>query len=221
MRNDDRPVGRVLTRREALKLLGMAGAGLLVGLRPEAEAQVPPRLDASLERSDIRADTATGVIKQGVPLALTIGVKAATAAGPAPVQQATVELWQCDASGSYAPTALRGWQTTDANGVVRFRTIFPGWHDGRTVHVNMNVRATAADGRAYRFTSPLFFDDGFSDRLFAGDGRYRRPSGRSVRNSGDADFQRSAGQLTLAPTRTRDGYAAGIDLVLDLRAGAG
>ncbi|MGH7719561.1 MAG: intradiol ring-cleavage dioxygenase, partial [Gemmatimonadaceae bacterium] len=38
MDNDDRPTGRVLSRREALTVLGVSGAAMLVGCRPGQEA---------------------------------------------------------------------------------------------------------------------------------------------------------------------------------------
>jgi protocatechuate 3,4-dioxygenase beta subunit len=30
---------------------------------------------------------------------------------------------------------LRGYQITDSNGAVQFKTIFPGWYSGRTVSI--------------------------------------------------------------------------------------
>ncbi|MFD0634324.1 intradiol ring-cleavage dioxygenase [Catenulispora yoronensis] len=37
-------------------------------------------------------------------------------------------------------TFLRGTQLTDRDGFVRFRTIIPGWYDGRAVHIHTKVR---------------------------------------------------------------------------------
>ena len=34
---------------------------------------------------------------------------------------------------------LRGIQRTNASGVARFETIFPGWYRGRTPHIHMKV----------------------------------------------------------------------------------
>jgi protocatechuate 3,4-dioxygenase beta subunit len=55
----------------------------------------------------------------------------------APVSNASVEIWQCDASGNYSEypqpgydgtgqTFLRGVQVTNGAGVATFRTIYPG-----------------------------------------------------------------------------------------------
>ena len=32
---------------------------------------------------------------------------------------------------------MRGYQITDENGEVEFRTIFPGWYNGRVVHMHL------------------------------------------------------------------------------------
>jgi protocatechuate 3,4-dioxygenase beta subunit len=72
--------------------------------------------------------------------------------GCAPVTNAKVEVWHCDAAGDYSEysnqqggvdetdaTFLRGLQTTDATGRVTFKTIFPGWYTGRATHVHVDV----------------------------------------------------------------------------------
>jgi protocatechuate 3,4-dioxygenase beta subunit len=35
---------------------------------------------------------------------------------------------------------LRGHQITDNNGTVRFTTIYPGWYQGRDIHIHDKVR---------------------------------------------------------------------------------
>ncbi|MGH2567336.1 MAG: twin-arginine translocation pathway signal protein, partial [Bacteroidota bacterium] len=87
MREDDKPRGRLYTRRMALTLLGASSAALLTGsiplprgfgairrpqcvVRPE-QTEGPYFVDEQLNRSDIRLDPTNGKIKPGVPLALT------------------------------------------------------------------------------------------------------------------------------------------------------
>ena len=36
-------------------------------------------------------------------------------------------------------TFLRGWQYTDENGIVKIETIYPGWYQGRALHIHVNV----------------------------------------------------------------------------------
>ena len=61
------------------------------------------------------------------------------------IQGAAVEIWHADAAGVYSGVSgnsgnfLRGIQRTNATGVARFETIFPGWYRGRTPHIHMKV----------------------------------------------------------------------------------
>ncbi|MGR3810510.1 dioxygenase family protein [Jiulongibacter sp. NS-SX5] len=70
-----------------------------------------------------------------------------------PVEAALVDIWHCDADGNYSQYGgtnmqktdysnanfLRGRQITDANGLVVFKTIFPGWYSGRAVHIHVQI----------------------------------------------------------------------------------
>jgi protocatechuate 3,4-dioxygenase beta subunit len=70
---------------------------------------------------------------------------------------AVVDTWHCDADGNYSEYGgsgmqatnyssvhfLRGRQTTDANGLVSFSSIFPGWYSGRAVHIHVHVYNTS------------------------------------------------------------------------------
>src|SRR5206468_1713148 len=85
--------------------------------------------------------------KSGLPLTLIITIVNARN-NCAPATNASVEVWQCDADGVYSEygaaasqTFLRGLQTTDTNGVVTFRTIYPGWYQGRATHIHLQVFA--------------------------------------------------------------------------------
>ena len=42
-------------------------------------------------------------------------------------------------------------------------TIYPGWYQGRAVHIHFKIRTDAAASSGLEFTSQLFFDDAFSD----------------------------------------------------------
>src|SRR6266511_4169786 len=91
MDNDDLPIGRVLSRREVLGLLGAAGAMLLLGCSSDSDATTPtstdgtcvvkPELtegpyyvDEELNRSDIRLEPSDGSVRDGALLALTFNV---------------------------------------------------------------------------------------------------------------------------------------------------
>ena len=193
MHDDDRPVGRVLTRRELVTLFGAAAAA---SFAHSATAQsrtgqpstivpscvVHPQqtealVDEKLLRSDVRADSRTGVVSAGSPLELRLTIAQVSAAGAcAPLAGAQVDIWQCDASGRYSDvndrrnstngqTFLRGHQVTDTKGNVQFTTIYPGWYPGRAVHVHFKVRTAASSSPVYEFTSQFYFDERLTDRV--------------------------------------------------------
>ncbi|HET9855232.1 MAG TPA: twin-arginine translocation pathway signal protein, partial [Methylomirabilota bacterium] len=83
MMDDDRPIGSVLTRREALALLGVGGltamlpgaaaaqpAGMATCMVRPALTEGPYFVDEKLLRSDIRSDPSDGSVRAGTPLAL-------------------------------------------------------------------------------------------------------------------------------------------------------
>jgi protocatechuate 3,4-dioxygenase beta subunit len=78
---------------------------------------------------------------------------------------------------------LRGAQATNADGVARFRTIYPGWYQGRTVHIHVKVHL---DNRT-ALTTQLYFDDETTDRVFT-QAPYRDAGERDQRNDGDGIF---------------------------------
>lgn len=241
MRGDDRPVGFVLTRRDALALLGAGGLAALaaaeVRMRPAGAAgsgpcvarpaltEGPFFVDDRLERSDIRPDPADGSVTPGTPLGLTLRVSRLHGGACTPLAGAMVDLWHCDALGVYSDAAgpgagtkgkkfLRGYQLTDGEGLARFTTIYPGWYPGRAVHIHFKVRSAAGGGRAHEFTSQLFFDDSLTDQVHARP-PYAARGLRRVRNPSDGIYRDAGAQLTLTPTPAGAGYAASFDLALE------
>ena len=122
-------------------------------LAPEM-TEGPYYLDDMLIRQDIAEN------KAGIPLALTLTVVDAETCAPIP--NAAVDIWHCDANGFYsgfvdnspggqandagyiddgsdAGTFLRGTQLSDDNGNVTFATIYPGWYGGRAIHIHLAV----------------------------------------------------------------------------------
>ena len=53
---------------------------------------------------------------------------------------------------------------TDADGVVQFTTIYPGWYSGRTIHIHYRLRVT---GTSYDFVSQVFFPETISNQVLA------------------------------------------------------
>jgi protocatechuate 3,4-dioxygenase beta subunit len=239
---DDVPIGKVHTRREALVFLGATGALLFFGcssssastdptgvssscvVRPEL-TEGPYYVDEELNRSDIRTDPSDGTVKAGALLALTFSVSSATSGSCSPLAGAIVDVWHCDALGVYSDVSdpgfntlgkkfLRGYQVTDANGVARFTTIYPGWYQGRAVHFHFKVRSAAGASSAYEFTSQLFFDDSLTDQVHAQQ-PYAAKGQRTLRNSGDGIYNQGGSQLVLNVTQASDGYAGTFDIALN------
>jgi protocatechuate 3,4-dioxygenase beta subunit len=138
-------------------------------------------------RTDIRED------RKGAPLQL--GIRVRTAPECDPIKDAVVDVWHCDAEGSYSErgeTYLRGLQVTDGDGIVEFTTIYPGWYPGRTVHIHAKVHL---DKRTV-LTTQLYFDDHVSARVFLDD-PYPGESNRDGFNSTDPLYRREL-ELTLS-----------------------
>ena len=94
------------------------------------------------------------------------------AGGCEPIENAVVDIWHCDALGGYsgfdgqrrtATTYLRGAQVTNGDGVVEFKTIYPGWYPGRTVHIHAKVHL---DNQTV-LTTQLFTTREYDDKVFA------------------------------------------------------
>ncbi|MBK8903780.1 MAG: intradiol ring-cleavage dioxygenase [Anaerolineaceae bacterium] len=279
MDNDDVMIGRVLTRREAVQLLGAVGLAALVGCGPEEEVAqtavstptqsvstaaantaVPPTttlpdptatlveaaahgntvptcvvrpaltegpyfVDERLNRSDIRSDPTNGSVVDGAPLLLTFNVSQITAGGCTAFPSAIVDIWHCDARGIYSDANdrsfntvgqkfLRGYQETDANGQAQFLTIYPGWYNGRAVHIHFKIRSSLDDA-GVEFTSQLFFDEDYTDQVYQQE-PYASTGQRTILNSQDGIYQQSGGQLTLNVAEGSDGYVASFDIGLDM-----
>jgi protocatechuate 3,4-dioxygenase beta subunit len=185
----------------------------------------PYFVDERLNRSDIRSDPSDGSIRQGALLALAFRVSQVTNAC-APLAGASVDVWHCDAAGVYSDVNdpgfstigkkfLRGYQVTDSSGVAQFTTIYPGWYQGRTVHIHFKIRSHTGSGAAYEFTSQFFFDDAITDQVYA-QAPYSSKGQRTLRNEGDSIYRQGGSQLLLAPAKTAAGYSATFDIGLQM-----
>lgn len=188
-------------------------------VRP-ALTEGPYFVDELLNRSDIRIDTATGEISEGVLLQMTFDVSQVNG-GCAPLQGVMVDIWQTDAFGRYSDVGqyvghnwLRGFQITDQNGIATFTTIYPGWYPGRTVHTHIKLRIGN-----YTFTSQLFFDDLLTDQVFLQQ-PYVQRGPRSTRNPDDGIYQNGGSQmlLTVVPDG-QGGYTTTFDIGLAITGG--
>ncbi|MBB6410255.1 intradiol ring-cleavage dioxygenase [Mesorhizobium sangaii] len=189
--------------------LFQSGAGVCA-ITPEV-TEGPFYFDAKLERADVTEG------KKGV--ALTVRLQVVDAACR-PLAGVRVDIWHCDARGAYSgypgqgdgrdvdtsgQTFLRGWQKTDASGIVSFATIYPGWYHGRTTHIHFKVFPN--DNSV--MTGQLFFPDSLSEQIFTAVAPYNdRPGKRDTSNASDG-IARHAGPLSQAALReVEDAYQA-------------
>jgi len=239
--DDDKSIGRVLSPREVMKMPGGASALLIGGISwtrlvfaqdttaiPEAteaaascvvrpaETEDPYFVDEMLNRFDIRVDPSDNSVKDGIPLHLQFRVMQIDSDTCTPLPGAQVDIWHCDALGSYWDVSdpgfqttgqkwLRGYQVTDDMGVADFMTIYPGWYSGRTVHIHFKIRTDPAYENGYEFTSQLFFDDTLSDTLFKQEPYASNPKGtvHDTPNSKDGIYD-SQLLMTLSETKAAD-----------------
>ncbi len=192
-------------------------------VRPE-QTEGPYFVDELLRRVDIRSDPSTGDVKDGRQLDLEFRVTRVGDNACTPLEGVLVDVWHCDAEGLYSDVQdrsfdtrgqqfLRGYQVTDAEGRAGFTTIYPGWYQGRTVHIHFKIRTDPEAERGYDFTSQLYFDDGLSDRVFA-EAPYSAKGDRGTRNINDGIYRQGGAELLLDVVEEGEGYRATIDIGL-------
>jgi protocatechuate 3,4-dioxygenase beta subunit len=217
---------RVTRRRSLLGLGGLVAAALGAGAAKATEdgpagvasGQVKCVLTPEMTEGPyyisgerLRRDITEGKPGTRLDLALTV----VDASSCRPLKGATVDIWHCDAGGVYSGfgagassrTFLRGLQKTDAHGVARFRTIYPGWYPGRTVHIHVKVHV----GGNVVHTGQLFFVDSLTDSVYRKAPYDKRPN-RNPRNAGDAIYVNGGKRSMLKVTKTKAGYRGAITM---------
>jgi protocatechuate 3,4-dioxygenase beta subunit/uncharacterized membrane protein len=164
-----------VTRRTYTVLATRAAAGSCTLTPTETQGPYPLLAilsNAAMVRSDIREG------KTGVPLTLTLKIQDLSA-GCSPVSGAAVYIWHCDKDGLYSGynasnnagqqglTYLRGIQLTDANGEVRFTTLYPGWYAGRITHIHFQVYLNNNLAVTATATSQLAFPQAVTQAVYA------------------------------------------------------
>ena len=135
---DDLPVGRVLTRREALAVLGSTGT-LLPSWRRRSQSGLTPErpltptirvwsgpqdagpyyVDEKLERSDIRSDPTDGCVKRGRAPGDDAQRLQHRKRRLRPLEGAMVDVWHCDAEGVYSDAVDRRYFDTTGKKFLR------------------------------------------------------------------------------------------------------
>jgi protocatechuate 3,4-dioxygenase beta subunit len=242
MCNSDSEKPRTLSRRSAIGTLVVLGSAGVLGRRmlggnliTSASAAVdgctlapaieigPYFVDERLNRSDITENASTSFIAQAAPLFLTINAFSALGSACSPLHGVQIDIWHCHAGGLYSDesangttglTWLRGYQVSDANGNVTFRTIYPGWYQGRTIHIHVMARWFDTNGNAtYTFTTQLFFVETLNNSVLAA-APYNTRGNRDTTNGNDHDY--AASMLVDTQPNGDGSYTGTIALGLEL-----
>jgi protocatechuate 3,4-dioxygenase beta subunit len=188
---------------------GPAGGATCV-LSPE-QTEGPFFLPGEAVRSDITEG------KPGVALRLALVVVDVSRCAAVP--NASIDIWHADATGNYSGfnaeagnrTFLRGIQVTGGDGRAEFRTVYPGWYQGRATHIHVKVNV----GGNVVHTGQLFFDEAVSRAVYGAAPYDARPGTRTL-NSQDGIYRSGGAQSMLRLTPEGRGYVGAI--VLGVRA---
>jgi protocatechuate 3,4-dioxygenase beta subunit len=213
-----------VTRRGSLLKLGGAGIAAALGWKAVEASGAGPAAVASgavscvltpeqtegpffLPGDKVRRNVTEG--RPGVPLTLKLAVLDVSTCKP--IKGAAVDIWHCDALGTYAAasnkTFLRGIQKTDAAGVATFKTVYPGWYQGRTVHIHVKVSL----GGNIVHTGQLYFPDGVTDKVYTR-APYRSRPGRTTRNPDDSIYRNDGSRSTLKLKKVGSAYTGSITM---------
>ena len=150
---------------------------------------------SGIVRSDIRPSLPSSLgTAEGVTLTVTLTL-VDTNTSCADLSGHAIYLWHCDREGRYSMYSsgvtnqnyLRGVQETDANGTVRFTSIYPACYSGRWPHIHFEVYqdvATAVASGPIVKTSQIALPAETDDAVYATSG-YEQ----SVRNLSQTSLQ--------------------------------
>jgi len=178
--------------------------------------------DGVVRRDITKSIGSASGVAEGVPLAIDLTVVDSDKCGPKP--GAAVYIWHCDREGRYSmyeglPDAnyLRGVQVADANGKLRFTSIFPAAYDGRWPHIHFEVFDSidqATNGRNRIAVSQMALPKDVCQAVYATDG-YEQSVQNLAQTSLDSDMVFSDGHDLQDPTMSGDvgsGYTAALTI---------
>jgi protocatechuate 3,4-dioxygenase beta subunit len=185
--------------------------------------------ESGIVRSDIRSSIGElSGTAEGVPMTLEL-VVSDLANGGVPFEGVAVYVWHCTREGGYSlysqgvenQNYLRGVQIADADGRVRFTSIFPACYDGRWPHIHFEVypdQASITDSGNAIATSQVALPQDVCEQVYAQEGYEASVSNLSrVSLDGDNVFGDDGGasQLGTVTGDVDSGYtvtlAVGVD----------
>ena len=228
----DRDEARLTRRDSLLGLGGLAAAALgaggvlaaLDGQDAEAASTGPAAVASGLVTCVLTPEMTEGPyyldgdkvrrdIREGRPgTRLDLATTVVDVSTCKPINGALVDIWHCDAGGTYSgfaqegtdgKTFMRGIQRTTKSGLATFVTVYPGWYSGRTVHIHVQVSL----GGNVLHTGQLFFPEALTDAVYKR-APYRSRPGRDTRNATDSIFRNGGSKSVLKIAKNGSGYVA-------------
>jgi protocatechuate 3,4-dioxygenase beta subunit len=185
--------------------------------------------ESGIIRSDIRSSIGdfTGTA-EGVPMTLELALSD-LAAGGSPFAGVAVYVWHCDREGRYSMYSegaddqnyLRGAQVADADGLVRFTSIFPACYPGRWPHIHFEVypdRDSITDAANAIATSQVALPKATCDQVYATTGYEQSAqnlTGVSLATDGVFADDGAARQLATVTGNVDDGYTVKLAVRVD------
>jgi protocatechuate 3,4-dioxygenase beta subunit len=136
------------------------------------QTEGPYFVDGMPNRSDIMRDTSDGSVVEGIPLTLVLNVHAVDEGTCIPLSGAQVDIWHANPQGVYSGVQeqsttgknfLRGYQVTNDTGTVVLSTVYPGWYEGRAIHIHVKVRTFEGAQEAFEWTSQFYLPDSVNE----------------------------------------------------------
>lgn len=169
---------------------------------------------------DYRQDISEGEL--GVPMVIALKVVDAECN---PVVGADVDIWHCNRKGVYtadssnssnasrfntgfcagndsealASSAFRGVQVTNEQGIAYFKSCFPGWYPGRTVHIHFKI----VNNGVQSLVSQFCFADNLSNQIYLHHPDYTGEA-MDTSNATDGVFGSDVADYQLAIKKTAD-----------------
>jgi protocatechuate 3,4-dioxygenase beta subunit len=196
------------------------------------QTEGPYFVDGMPDRSDIRSDPSDGSVQQGIPLHLVIHVFDVDNGLCVPLKGARIDIWHANSQGIYSAINdlgtigkkfLRGYQIADNNGTVKFTTIYPGWYQGRTIHIHDKVRTFNGLEKTMEWTSQFYFNNSINQQVHT-EPPYSNHGPPQTRNEDDGIYtgpstdgliQRNSGEDLMLPLIKQDhSYLGTFNIVL-------
>jgi protocatechuate 3,4-dioxygenase beta subunit len=187
----------------------------------ETAGPFPTKSPSSLVMEDITSD------RTGIEMVMNITVQNKNTSCAA-ASGVVVDVWHCDKDGYYSEYGgtgmqsvnfqsvhfLRGRQTTNADGLVSFKTIFPGWYSGRAPHIHVHLYDSSGNSL---LVTQIAFPADVCNTVYTTATQYYTKGTQDTSNSTDNIFSDSlSSQLATVEGSVADGFVLTHNIVVSM-----